>query len=1613
MKVWINRTIAMFLALAMSISTIGIVKAEDTVTSGLTVPEEGKVILSNDFNAEESLSVFNIYKNGGTVQLFADDEVHGNTVEMCRTGKGEFRLGTDKGGAPLTVTSTASSIVYELDIKLLSKEATNFNVYIRKPVNGSNKMSYLFRIEDGKLKARNGAAVIANFTELAELEENTWYKISVVQDYEQAKRSVYLNGTLISENIPLDIETEYADGAADVNLLRVECAGISEELSESNTDHFLMDNLCIYEGKQPVSLNGGDENGSTEEGDKDNETKNELRPAVWGTKIFQTDFESNNPFSLSAGGGSITRVQDDDTAHGMVVTAQRLKDGNLQLRAGSEVGTDASSVVYEFDLKLLDAANSNLVLWLRKAVDGSSKYSYACYISEGKLKLRNGYQGFSNFATVSTLEEKVWYRIALVQNYETGYRDVYVDGVKVSEDTSFKMEDEYANGTKDINLLCFEGNGSADYFMLDNIRVYEGTKPYEGALLDKEYEDSKIEIDTSKSVFEATTLMNLWGNQYLDELLTDFVALHVRSGVVYQKGTKTILNTEPIAYKNGYLVVLEEICSALHLSYTINADTAVINSSDGSVTNKEVPLISYDNKNCVNAEEFLRIYGVVSVNTNDEIKSNGMLVAGNTSFEWPSAENQVGNDLRTLGTRSMLQNLNEYLLFEQPTADTITKLYAESETTAVHPRIQATKSDFEQIQETVKNNMQMNSWYQQLIATADYLVDTDTTPLKYEFRDGVRLLYVSRDMLEHMYTLGMAYQLTGEQKYVERAWIDLEAVSDFEDWHPQHALDTGEMAAAVAIGYDWMYDALTKEQREKIEKAVYRNCFKLACDGYQDWGNTFSVVVLQDGNQNIVINSGIALSAMAFMDVYPEECAYMTSGAIRAIGAMLVEFGPDGAWKEGTTYWEYTMQYASKLFSTLDTVFGTCFSLDKCEGLDKAAKYILDMQSDCGLFNYGDASATNYYVPEIFYLSNKYGDSKLTSTLLSLNHGEMLKGEDIALSLLWYDTNVSAEEVALNLDGVYWTEGVASFRDKWTDGATAYVGIHGGKTNVMHAQIDGGTFVYDYAGIRWAKELGSTPYNTSVTSDRTEESGRWKLYKSRAEAHNTLVINPDDSGGQKIDAVAKLIRFESDNKGAIAVMNLTENYADYTESAIRGFFFTDDRTSLVVRDEINLIGEDNDVYWFMQTDAAVTISEDGRIATLTQDGKQVYLEFEAEGNGTASLEVTPSTRAYLGSTSPLKGTSEEAADEECADTNRVVIAVKNASGAISITVKLTPAGVNASSVDAYTNSIESWKVAEGEIAAKPTVEKVLVNEREIEFDDANQALYLCVEGTYDTVPVPDVSVDETKYTYEIQHADTLKGGVTTITVKDKNHAEVYNTYTIVFEEIPVAVLPEGYTGTALQVIDAKASAEPEKSAGNVAWKVLDQDTDTKWTSQGMGNWIILELEKLSEIDEAIIWFTNSHARSTYFNISISTDGENYTVVKDNMASTILDAEGYEGFKLNGVQAKYIKIGCNGNSKQGTISGWNNIKEVVFSGSVTESETPTPTPTPKPTPEGSEDKDVDVDIPEDTMQSEATNTKAEVTSTGDNSNIWLWSMLFMMAIAEGGAYVIASHKKFSK
>ncbi len=929
--------------------------------------------------------------------------------------------------------------------------------------------------------------------------------------------------------------------------------------------------------------------------------------------MMNADFEENNPLNLYHNYGNIIERRKDSDGN-TVMYVQRQNTGDFHMSATAVEPYDSEYTVYEFDFKVLDEKSVfNYVF--------KDEYGNVCNFASLSPGLKFYYAN-----CVENLQKNTWYRFSVVVNTKDRSVDYYFNGKK--RDTQ-RLYDSFAPdgiiSLARIHVTIYTAGGTASAsdpveFMIDNFRIYEGKKPQ------KEVGETIEEVRyNGRSIFPSDSPER--------SLLKNSYAIHKRSSVVYDGENKTLLKNEVYETEGKTWVDASELDSILNEESGLSGRVTIETYADA--IDREVT-IAYSKVN------------------------SGLIVLSKSGFVPPKGEDE-------------LQKLNDFVFNLRPDGDFILETYKNSPLYGVHPRIQATDADFKRIYDSYDTDSNIKYWSSSVIQTANSLIGKSA--LEYELSDGVRLLSVSREMLKRMYALGFAYQFTGDTKYVEQAWVDLEAVCvKFYDWHPVHDIDLGELAAAVAIGYDWMYHGLTPERRALIENGIYRKGIAEATWGFQSFNSPTGGYSLLADNHNVVTNGGITMLSLAFMDIYPEECAHLVSNAIRAVDNMLPSFAPDGAWYEGPHYWEYTMQYTSKMISSLDTALGTDFNISCSEGLPTSGEFMMYLQSSTGIYNYGDGIQTRVYPPEILWLAKKYNNPGIGQKLLEITSSYFDNAEDRALAMIFYNPT-DDEGTQLSIDKFYKGENVLVMRKNWANDGSAFVGIHAGETNVSHSQLDGGSFIYDYANIRWAKDLGMNSYNVQGYWDADGDDGeRWQYFRSRAESHNTVIVNPGSLSDHITDSFAPMTVVKADESSAIATVDMTELLRDVS-SAKRGFFFTDDRTSLVIRDEITLT-KTSDVYWFMITDAEVTITENG--AVLTQGGKTLNLEFASD----VSAEISSDIAKPLSTSPNPDGNSEETAKR---------IAIKlTGNGNVNLTVKLTPQDVEGTPVSNYHKPISEW-----------------------------------------------------------------------------------------------------------------------------------------------------------------------------------------------------------------------------------------------------------------------------------------------------------------------------------
>ena len=92
--------------------------------------------------------------------------------------------------------------------------------------------------------------------------------------------------------------------------------------------------------------------------------------------------------------------------------------------------------------------------------------------------------------------------------------------------------------------------------------------------------------------------------------------------------------------------------------------------------------------------------------------------------------------------------------------------------------------------------------------------------MPYVLDEEDSILPISREVINRMVILGYAWQVTGDSRYAERAWLEIENVCGYGDWCTGHFLATAEMAFAVSIGYDWFYGYLSESQKDMMAEKV-------------------------------------------------------------------------------------------------------------------------------------------------------------------------------------------------------------------------------------------------------------------------------------------------------------------------------------------------------------------------------------------------------------------------------------------------------------------------------------------------------------------------------------------------------------------------------------------------------------------------------------------------------------------------------------------------------------------------------------------------------------------------------------------------------------------------
>lgn len=540
-----------------------------------------------------------------------------------------------------------------------------------------------------------------------------------------------------------------------------------------------------------------------------------------------------------------------------------------------------------------------------------------------------------------------------------------------------------------------------------------------------------------------------------------------------------------------------------------------------------------------------------------------------------------------------------------------------------HPRLFADADGFARVKARIGSDELVKLAAEHVRTVADALVPT--TPSK-RIKEGKRLLGVSRTALYRIATLAMAYRLYGNRTHLDRAVAEMRAVCAFEDWNPSHFLDVGEMSLAVAVGYDWLYGDLDEATRREIAAGL-RRCGLDASQMKLWW-------IRAHNNWGQVCHAGILAAALALAEENPADAARYVQRAVDCLPISMKALAPNGSYPEGPGYWSYGMHFNVIAIALLESALGSDFGLASKPGFREAGYYPDIVTGPSGLtFNYADGGSGRGTHPALWWFAKRFKSPEVLRyreldnfKAYAARRDKRILGKGghrlFPFVLFWLETPEAGTSSRLPL--VWDGQGpvpITIQRSSWNDDEALFVGLKGGSPSGPHGHMDGGSFVMDTKGVRWAVDLGAESYygierrGMNLWSN-AQNSDRWKIFRLSTWGHNVLML---DGCQQDVKGSAKVVRVRAEPPSEVA-LDLSTLYTNATEVLRDGKMSADGR-SYVLHDVVRGFRPGGEVRWSMLTGAEAQV--DGTAVVLKQKGQTMRLAQTGRDRGAWS--VMPAT----------------------------------------------------------------------------------------------------------------------------------------------------------------------------------------------------------------------------------------------------------------------------------------------------------------------------------------------------------------------------------------------------
>lgn len=498
----------------------------------------------------------------------------------------------------------------------------------------------------------------------------------------------------------------------------------------------------------------------------------------------------------------------------------------------------------------------------------------------------------------------------------------------------------------------------------------------------------------------------------------------------------------------------------------------------------------------------------------------------------------------------------------------------------------------------IKENPECSDIMTRLIAEANRLLYTPVDPMPPQPKDKgpqlfdntggsefITMLYSYRTAA---YNLAFVYQITGELKYAEKAFEFAKELCDMPTWvfrahqfpivygrvMPWNVPDdqvmftyeivTSDTAAMLACAYDWLYPALTREQRDWIRSGLLSHAVSRVRGNWDLhwWATAYRC------NWCAWCCNGVGLASLAMLTESP-QLVDVVAESYNRIYRTFDEVGLDGDWAEGGSYWSHTFNKPMLFNAALSRLTGGAYNLfHHPKFKDDPVNFPLYLHVPPRKFvNFADSDGNGLIGSR--QLINKIvietGNPEAAWLLENL-YG---KPSDI-FDIIWPTPRVKGK-LPQQASKQFRTTGWAVMRSDFTDPEKVMVACKAGRNDdPHHGHLDVGQFMVYWRGEAYIRDLGTGEYDELYFGPKKYDTP----YASSA-GHNLILVNGEQQIPGKLkdkpfdlSIGGKILEFRTGTSRDYVLMDPTKAYPGKELKGWRRHIILEKPAVTVVLDEV-------------------------------------------------------------------------------------------------------------------------------------------------------------------------------------------------------------------------------------------------------------------------------------------------------------------------------------------------------------------------------------------------------------------------------------------------------------